>query len=47
MLEKRVLKNAMRLYDKRTDIINAFVNKDISFENLKLDALYDDLEYGR
>ena len=35
----------MRLYDKRTDIINAFVNKDISFENLEPDVLSDYLEY--
>ena len=39
--QKNVKKNAMRLYDKRTNIINAFVNKDIFFENL----VPDDLEY--
>ena len=44
-LQKSVEKNAIKLYDKRTDIINAFANKDNFPKNLKLDDyLFDDLK---
>ena len=42
---KECNKNALKLYNKRTDIINAFVNGDILFGNLETDAcLLEDLE---
>ena len=43
--KKSDIKNALKLYDKRTDIINAFANGDILFGNLESDVyLPEDLE---
>ena len=40
---KQIFNNATKLYDKRTDIINAFVNKDIKPKNPEV-KLYEDPE---
>ena len=40
---KQIFNNTAQLYDKRTDIINAFVNKDIRPKNPEV-KLYEDPE---
>ena len=39
-VQKSILKNAISLYDKRIDIIDAFINKDIYSEDIKRDVRY-------
>ena len=38
--QKSVLKNAIKLYDERTDIINAFVNNHIYAGDVEKDMYY-------
>ena len=45
MIQKRVIKNAIKQYDKITDIINAFVNKIIFFWNLE-ENIFDKSKYS-
>ena len=45
MIQKRVIKNAIKQYDKITDIINAFVNKIILFWNLE-ENIFDKSKYS-
>ena len=45
VIQKRVIKNAIKQYDKITDIINAFVNKIILFWNLE-ENIFDKSKYS-
>ena len=39
--QKSVVKNALRVYDERIDIINAFINENIYSENVEKDVYYE------
>lgn len=45
VIQKRVIKNAIKQYDKITDIINAFVKKIIFFWNLE-ENIFDKSKYS-